>query len=252
MQKNRVMILDNSVEQAEKLAEYLRGEGFDVCAVGDDGAVGGELVSKIMPDALVVSLVLKGTDGFGVLEKIREMRLPTKVIVTGNSAEDGIVSRVMARGARYYLLRPCEPSVISARLKEILEDSQASAARERRNSVSLDERISNSFMSIGIPPHIKGYGYLREGIKMAVEDPTYINSVTKRLYPQIADKFETSASKVERAIRHAIEVAWNRQRLDAINAVFGVRVYVGAEKPTNSEFIALVADKLMLESLAKY
>lgn len=115
---------------------------------------------------------------------------------------------------------------------------------------SLDEKISNIFISIGIPPHIKGYAYLREGIKMAVEDPGIINNVTKQLYPKIADKFETTASKVERAIRHSIEVAWNRQRIDAINAVFGVRVYIGADKPTNSEFIALVADKLILEGLA--
>ena len=105
------------------------------------------------------------------------------------------------------------------------------------------------FISIGIPPHIKGYGYLREGIKITVQNPHIINNVTKELYPTIADKFNTSPSKVERAIRHAIEVAWNRGRIDAINAVFGARVYLGTEKPTNSEFIALVADKLILENM---
>lgn len=249
VQKKRVVILDSGAAAAESLAQYLRGAGFDVCGVGDDGTAGAELIARTMPDAAVVSLVLKGTDGLGVLEKVRALHPAVKVIVTGSSAEDGIVSRVMERGARYYLLRPFEPQVLADRLKEIAEEP--APARERR-SVPLDERISAIFMSIGIPPHIKGYAYLREGIKMAVDDPTYINSVTKRLYPQIAEKFNTSASKVERAIRHGIEVAWNRQRLDAINAVFGVRVYVGAEKPTNSEFIALVADKLMLESLARY
>jgi two-component system response regulator (stage 0 sporulation protein A) len=104
-------------------------------------------------------------------------------------------------------------------------------------------------MSIGIPPHIKGYGYLREGIRTTVQDPKVINSVTKGLYPMIAEKYGTTASKVERAIRHAIEVAWNRGRIDAINAVFGTRIYLGTEKPTNSEFIALVADKLILENM---
>ena len=104
-------------------------------------------------------------------------------------------------------------------------------------------------MSIGIPPHIKGYKYLREGIKMTIERPYIINSVTKELYPSIAEKFFTTASKVERAIRHAIEVAWNRGRIDAINAIFGARIYLGTEKPTNSEFIALVADKLILENM---
>ena len=122
-------------------------------------------------------------------------------------------------------------------------------AIRRRKPVTLEEKISEIFISIGIPPHIKGYGYLREGIKMTIENPHVINSVTKELYPSIAKKFSTTASKVERAIRHAIEVAWNRGRIDAINAIFGARIYLGTEKPTNSEFIALVADKLILENM---
>ena len=121
--------------------------------------------------------------------------------------------------------------------------------RDKRRTASIDEKISNIFTTIGIPPHIKGFSYLREGIKMAVEDPTIINKVTKELYPKIGQKYSTSASKVERAIRHAIEVAWNRGRTDAISSIFGARVYIGNERPTNSEFIALVADKLILENL---
>ena len=153
-------------------------------------------------------------------------------------------------------MKPVSPAVVAARAKELASDTVKPAAvpavREKRNPVSLDEKISGIFISIGIPPHIKGYGYLREGIKMAVEEPSIINNVTKQLYPKIAEKFNTTASKVERAIRHSIEVAWNRQRVDAINAVFGVRVYIGTDKPTNSEFIALVADKLILEGLVSY
>lgn len=120
--------------------------------------------------------------------------------------------------------------------------------RDKRKVSSLDEKISNIFITIGIPPHIKGFAYLREGIKMAVDDPSIINKVTKELYPSIGAKFNTTASKVERAIRHSIEVAWNRGRADAISSIFGARVYIGNERPTNSEFIALVADKLILES----
>ena len=111
----------------------------------------------------------------------------------------------------------------------------------------LDEKISNIFITVGIPPHIKGYGYLREGVKIAIQTPTIINHITKKLYPMIGAKYDTSASKVERAIRHAIEVAWNRGRIETINSLFGVRAYVGNEKPTNGEFIALVADKMLLE-----
>ena len=120
---------------------------------------------------------------------------------------------------------------------------------QKRRATSLEEKISDIFISIGIPPHIKGYAYLREGIKMTVKQPRIINNVTKELYPGVAEIYKTTSSKVERAIRHAIEVAWNRGRIDAINAVFGTRVYLGSEKPTNSEFIALVADKLILENM---
>ena len=112
---------------------------------------------------------------------------------------------------------------------------------------SLDERIANIFISVGIPAHIKGYQFLREAIKMAVDTPDIINNITKKLYPSIADKFDTSSSKVERAIRHAIEVAWNRGKIENINSIFGIKVYTANDKPTNGEFIALVADKMILE-----
>ena len=138
------------------------------------------------------------------------------------------------------------------RISELMDNSkeeEKEIAMPKRRPMSIEEKISEIFISIGIPPHIKGYNYLREGIKMTIENPYIINSVTKELYPSIAKKFDTTASKVERAIRHAIEVAWNRGRIEAVNAIFGARIYLGAEKPTNSEFIALVADKLILENL---
>jgi two-component system response regulator (stage 0 sporulation protein A) len=112
---------------------------------------------------------------------------------------------------------------------------------------TMDEKISNIFINVGIPPHIKGYSYLREGVKIAVDNPDVINNITKKLYPMIGEKYETTASKVERAIRHAIEVAWNRGRIETINSLLGIRAYVGNEKPTNGEFIALIADKMLLE-----
>ena len=134
-------------------------------------------------------------------------------------------------------------------VKTVNKTEEKELAVSRRKPVTTEEKISEIFMSIGIPPHIKGYGYLREAIKMTVERPFVINSVTKELYPTVAKKFATTSSKVERAIRHAIEVAWNRGRIEAINAIFGARIYLGSEKPTNSEFIALVADKLILENM---
>ena len=175
-------------------------------------------------------------------------------MVVSGFGDDKIVNTAIARGARYYFVKPVSAENVVARIRDVLNDRAPSynvsaEVRDKRRAASLDEKISNIFISIGIPPHIKGYQYAREGIKMAIENPSVINSVTKELYPAIGAKFKTSASKVERAIRHAIEVAWNRGRVDAINAIFGVRVYIGSERPTNSEFIALVADKLILEDL---
>ena len=120
-------------------------------------------------------------------------------------------------------------------------------ADARNKTRLIDEKISNIFITVGIPAHIKGYQFLREAIKMAIETPEIVNSITKKLYPSIAEKFGTSASKVERAIRHAIEVAWNRGKIENINSVFGLLVYGANEKPTNGEFIALVADKMIIE-----
>ena len=256
MQQKKIVILESNHDTAQAVAESLRGEGFEVCGESDDGSEGVELIERTKPDVVLIGLVLKGLDGFGVMDALRERKIPARAIVTGTFADDEIVARVMAKGARYYLMKPLSPPVVAARAKELAADAgkaaPAPAVREKRSPASLDEKISGIFISIGIPPHIKGYGYLREGIKMAVEEPSIINNVTKQLYPKIAEKFNTTASKVERAIRHSFEVAWNRQRVDAINAVFGVRVYIGTDKPTNSEFIALVADKLILEGLVRY
>lgn len=154
----------------------------------------------------------------------------------------------MQYGASYFLAKPFD---YNTALKVINDFSnprpvQRSQVNVRKNK-TLDERIANLFISVGIPAHIKGYQFLREAIKMTIETPEIINSITKQLYPGIAQRYQTSASKVERAIRHAIEVAWNRGKIENINNVFGIKIYAPNEKPTNGEFIALVADKLLLE-----
>ena len=254
MQQKKIVILENNHDTAQAVAESLRGEGFEVCGETDDGNEGVALIERTKPDVVLVGLVLKGLDGFGVMDALRDKKIAARAIVTGTFADDELIARVLEKGARYYLMKPVSPAVVAARAKELVQPGGSGResslpVREKRSPVSLDEKISGIFISIGIPPHIKGYGYLREGIKMAVEDPHVINNVTKGLYPVIGEKFQTTASKVERAIRHAIEVAWNRGRIDAVNAIFGARVYIGTEKPTNSEFIALVADKLILENM---
>ena len=154
-------------------------------------------------------------------------------------------------GASYYLAKPVANDVLIKRINSILQEDEEnvkkfSTTKSPKNR-ALDEKISNIFITVGIPAHIRGYQFLREAIKMAIDEPDVINSITKQLYPTIAQRFSTSASKVERAIRHAIEVAWNRGKIENINSLFGLKVYSSNEKPTNGEFIALVADKMLIE-----
>ncbi len=247
----KILILESNEAFAGDLAAQFTNAGYEVCGITGDGAEGLALLEKHAPCIAVASLLLTKFDGFTVMERARQAGIKADFIVLGNFTDDKIINRAIALGARYYLMKPVSAEIVEERAAEIGEGAAAPAAEkfERRRAGSLDERISNIFISIGIPPHIKGYNYLREAIKMAVDDPGVINNVTKGLYPVIGERYATSASKVERAIRHAIEVAWNRGRIDAVNAIFGARVYIGSEKPTNSEFIALVADKLILENM---
>lgn len=255
MKTINIVILDSSEDFLSELKSYFDADSaFNVCGVSANGNVGISFINQFKPDVVILNLVLSGTDGFGVMDYIRQNKLTSNVIVVSNFGDDKMVNSAIARGAKYYFVKPVSAENIAQRIGDILNErapayNVSAEVRDKRRVASLDEKISNIFISIGIPPHIKGYQYLREGIKMAIENPSIINNVTKELYPNIGKKFDTSASKVERAIRHAIEVAWNRGRVDAINAIFGVRVYIGSERPTNSEFIALVADKLILEDL---
>lgn len=253
--KYNVLILESDDEfgQAIKNAFDCNDE-FTVVGITSNGNIGINLLKDKQVDILIMNLVLSGVDGFAVIDYVKQNNINCKIIIVSNFADDKIISSAIARGANYYFVKPVSVNTVFERISDLMVEKSvtynASAeVRDKRRASSIDEKISNIFISIGIPPHIKGYAYLRESIKMAIETPAIINNITKQLYPNVAEKFYTSASKVERAIRHAIEVAWNRGRIDAINAIFGVRVYIGSEKPTNSEFIALVADKLILEEL---
>ncbi len=255
MKAESIAVFANNEDFLEEIKNYISdAEGYSICAESSNGNTAVELIKRSNPDVAVVDLVLAGMDGFGVLDYIKENNPECLTIAIGGFIDDKIVDRAIEHGAIYYLAKPVNSKTVLDRIKELsagraVNYKVTTDIRDKRKAASLDEKISNIFITIGIPPHIKGFSYLREGIKFAVEDPSIINKVTKELYPKIAEKFVTTASKVERAIRHAIEVAWNRGRTDAISSIFGARVYIGSERPTNSEFIALVADKLILESL---
>ena len=253
MKTKNVVLLDSNTAVLEQLQNELqKSEEFNVIHVGEDGEVGVKKIMNGKPDMVITGMFLKGADGTSVIQTVKKTWPNAKVVAMG-LANDSLIEKALGVGADYYLVKPFDGEVAMERIRELMKEENRMEVREyaakKRKPVTLDEKISEIFISIGIPPHIKGYSYLREGIKLTVEKPYIINSVTKELYPTVSKKFATTPSKVERAIRHAIEVAWNRGRIDAINAIFGTRVYLGTEKPTNSEFIALVADKLILESM---
>ena len=251
MQKQTVYLLQESKESNDLLARQF-GESQEFMVVGSstDGIKAITEVAERKPQIFITDLVLRGYDGLLVINKVRALSQEVKIIVLSALSCEEVVLQATEAGANYFMAKPYDFSVLKERLISIMEGrDRLSVGGETKglHKISLEEKISKIFINVGIPPHIKGYSFLREGVKMAVEDPDVINNITKKLYPSIGEKYNTSASKVERAIRHAIEVAWNRGRIDNINNILGVRAFMGSEKPTNGEFIALVADKMLLE-----
>ena len=252
MQKKTIFLLQDTKELNERLIKlFSEDETYEVVGSATDGIAGISMITSLKPDFVITELVLPGYDGLCVMEKIKSLNLKCNVIVLSALCREEIIGKCIAAGAKYFMAKPFNFSLLKERMSEMDEEKAQPAIEEvsenKSRKTSLDEKISKIFINVGIPPHIKGYSFLREGVKMAVEDPEIINNITKKLYPMIGEKYSTTASKVERAIRHAIEVAWNRGRIDSINGILGVRAYIGAEKPTNGEFIALVADKMLLE-----
>ena len=250
--KTRIMLVDDNEELLNSLSAYFDStEDCEVVATAENGEKALELFPAVNPDVLILDLVMPHIDGFEFLERAEKGK--TKILVLSALSQDAFVTKAMNLGADYFMLKPAQPENLRKRIAEMLASPAATTAAQKQNrqikNRSLEEKITNIFITVGIPAHIKGYQFLREAIKLAIDDPDIINSITKKLYPEVAERFDTSPSKVERAIRHAIEVAWNRGKIENINSLFGVRVYSHNEKPTNGEFIALVADKMLLESV---
>lgn len=226
----------NGVDTAERMFEFLEHNHVDL---------------------LVLEMLLPDMDGLEVLERLKGKYRGMKIIALTHFKSDDFITRIIDLGVDYAMLKPVNENVLEMRISDMEAERNDSGigyakgtTRQTRSSRSLDERLSNIFISVGIPAHIKGYQFLRDAIKMTVDEPNMINSITKMLYPAVAKLYETSPSKVERAIRHAIEVAWSRGKIENINSVFGIKVYNANEKPTNGEFIALVADKMLIEGAA--
>lgn len=266
MENIKIMIADDNRDFSSILKDYLnQQEDMEVIGVAKDGMEALELIEDLQPDVLILDIIMPILDGLGVLEKINTINLhkKPKVIILSAVGQDKITQRAVELGADYYVLKPFDMEVFSKRIRQSIDFNYGAGERlKSRQSFSLstpsnlnnvnksnriESQITNIIHEIGVPAHIKGYIYLREAIKMVIENIDLLSAVTKELYPSIAKKFNTTSSRVERAIRHAIEVAWSRGKVDTINALFGYTINNEKGKPTNSEFIAMVADKLRLE-----
>lgn len=256
--KVSVVIADSGYELLSKQLQTAFGDDLEVTYCTDDGNGVYDLVRRVNPDVLIIDVFITNIDGLEVVEQIRadEELENTKIIFHTTVGSPRIINMAFNLGADYYIMKPCASEVLGKRVIQMAEmaheDSGESLIEANENDMhahehNIESDVTEIIREIGIPAHIKGYQYIREGIIMAINDMNMLNYITKLLYPSIAKKYKTTSSSVERAIRHAIEVAWSRGKLEVIEDTFGYTVSAGKGKPTNSEFIALIADKLRIE-----
>ena len=244
-----VLIADNSEVFCTTLREELqKAGGFQVVATTTDGDQAARLLSQHQPQIAVLDMMLPKRDGIDLLKGIQKSKQKCAVLATSGFVADFLANSLSNLGVRYLMQKPCDIESLVDRLQEIRMEGQQPIALPQHNSkANIESLVTGIIHEIGVPAHIKGYQYLREAIIIAVNDMDVINAITKVLYPQVAKAFQTTPSRVERAIRHAIEVAWDRGDLDTLQKFFGYTVSNTKGKPTNSEFIALIADKLQLQ-----
>ena len=248
--KLKIMIVQESNEYSLHCAKFLENYGFDVVSVAKDGSKVIEYIKINTPDVVLMDAFMPRIDALGVLSQLKEENLSKRPVValllTGDNPR--FESELLSAGAAYCFIKPFELNVMAERLVQISGWSHTMPVKSNNTEDSdLDIIISDIMRQIGVPAHIKGYQYLRESIALSIKDPDLMHSVTKVLYPTVAKNNKTTASRVERAIRHAIEVAWDRGDVDVLSSYFGYTIQNSRGKPTNSEFIAMISDKLRLK-----
>ena len=246
--RTSILIADNSEEFCSALSTALqRTERFAIVGTACDGEQALALLEERKPDILVLDLMLAKKDGLSILKSMAAWERRPAVVATSGFMTDYVASAAAGLGVAYLILKPCDMDALVDRLEELRGEAGRTIPIRRAPGQSIEALVTGIIHEIGVPAHIKGYQYLREAIIIAVNDMDVINAITKVLYPQVAKTFQTTPSRVERAIRHAIEVAWDRGDLDTLQRFFGYTVSNTKGKPTNSEFIALIADKLQLQ-----
>jgi two-component system response regulator (stage 0 sporulation protein A) len=261
VEKIKVLLVDDNKELVIMLENYINAQtDMEVVGVAFNGQDCLPLVKDKKPDVLVLDIIMPHLDGLAVLDRLRAglvEKIPNVIMLTAFGQED-VTKKAVDLGASYFILKPFDMEHLISNIRQVVGKGSSVTKRNAPSLVSnyeskprnLDASITSIIHEIGVPAHIKGYMYLREAISMVYNDIELLGSITKVLYPDIAKKFNTTASRVERAIRHAIEVAWSRGNIDSISTLFGYTISMSKAKPTNSEFIAMVADKLRLEHKA--
>lgn len=262
MEKISVAIVDDNAKMIECMSDILKADDeIDIIGKAKNGEEAYELIKKDMPDVVLLDLIMPKMDGLSLMEKINTDNTIRKMpffIITSAISNEVVIQDAFNSGAGYYMLKPFEMDMVLDRVhsarnnsgRRVSENKKIVAAYEDKKQYmerNVESDVTNIIHEVGVPAHIKGYQYLREAIILCINDTEMLNSITKILYPTIAKKFQTTPSRVERAIRHAIEVAWNRGKMDTIDELFGYTINAEKGKPTNSEFIALIADKIRLE-----
>nr|WP_054739188.1 sporulation transcription factor Spo0A [Cellulosilyticum ruminicola] len=267
--KMRLLIADDNKDFSDILKEFInRQEDMEVVNVAANGEEACRLIEEDQPDIVILDVIMPYLDGIGVLERVATMNFEKRPLFIMLSAvgQDKITERALSLGAEYYIVKPFDMDTLINRVRQlkatasnkvtapITAATQVAASTQllpkskgMPTAHNLETQVTSVIHEIGVPAHIKGYQYLRDAIIMVINDMDILNSITKQLYPNIAKQYNTTPSRVERAIRHAIEVAWSRGKMDTIDMLFGYTVNNGKGKPTNSEFIALIADRLRLE-----
>ena len=244
----RVLLANSSEDFSTKLAATLKqSDRYAVVATANDGLRAMELLRQSNPEFVVVDTMLPQADGVAVIKAAGSMEKKPMILVLADFMTEFISNLLVSLGVQYVLLKPCTTRAVLERMDEMRESLVSRRPFGRSREVNIEAMVTSMIHEIGVPAHIKGYQYLREAIMIAVNDMDVINAITKVLYPQVAKTFATTPSRVERAIRHAIEVAWDRGDLETLQRFFGYTVSNTKGKPTNSEFIALIADKLQLQ-----
>ena len=247
MKKTRLLMIDDNVQLVEAVKEYFKSsDKIEVKYVASDGLEGLKLIEEHDDyDVVILDLVMPNKDGLWVLEQIKEKGLDKKIIVETSYNAMDVIRQVSEYGVQYYLLKPFDLEDLEKRILQLDNKKEGKSIDLASNNIK--SSITKTLHDLGIPSHIKGYQYIRDGVEIIFDRPDIIGGITKELYPELADKFETTVSRVERAIRHAIEVSWNRGDWDLMEELFGHSVDIDKAKPTNSEFMVTIADKLRLE-----